>query len=199
MRQEYFVTWRNLFGWLSESHNKEDSDKLGKKTVMMKLTKFHFKHFPDIVFWKWKSHQNLLTMSLSLCLESGPLHLQIQRPLVSENYLILDNTWSVFLSGIFSLDTDYSEVSSPLPSSLSLWRRAWLLLLSSSSFSSSSLSSESHPPWMLQVFSYIIYSYRFLFRGTLPSLCCFGFRSFFSNWKNIIKMFDVCYTWQFLF
>lgn len=91
MRQEYFVTWRNLFGWLSESHNKEDSDKLEKKTVMMKLTKFHFKHFPDIVFWKWKSHQNLLTMSLSLCLESGPLHLQIQRPLVSENYLILDN------------------------------------------------------------------------------------------------------------
>lgn len=30
-------------------------------------------------------------MSLSLCLESGPLHLQIQRPLVSENSLILDN------------------------------------------------------------------------------------------------------------
>lgn len=55
----------------------------------MKLTKFHSKHFPDIVFWKWKSHQNLLTMSLSLCLESGPLHLQIQRPLVSENSMTL--------------------------------------------------------------------------------------------------------------
>lgn len=91
MRQEYFVTWRDLFGWLSESHNKEDSDKLKKNPVMMKLTKFNFKHFPDIVFWKWKSHQNLLTMSLSLSLESGPLHLQIQRPLVSENSLILDN------------------------------------------------------------------------------------------------------------